>query len=241
MTNPTTVLTLTLAAVAAPLAVSAQNQPPVERFYVSVSGGAQPATRSFETSSSPIVYDEPAPFRGSHHVGNGPFVDVNGGFKLWRDFAIGVGFSSFRDKDNGSLVASIPHPIFFGQLRETTATVADLRHSERAVYVQFTYTVAVAQKIDVTFGVGPTFLRVSQDVINGISVPERTQDASAVVGSETDWAPGVIVGFDGAYMFTPRYGIGLVVRYAGASVDLPSKPDLDVGGFQVGLGVRVRF
>jgi hypothetical protein len=40
---------------------------------------------------------------------------------------------------------------------------------------------------------------------------------------------------------TRRYGVGAFIRYAGATVDLPSVSDLKVGGFQIGGGLRVRF
>jgi len=42
-------------------------------------------------------------------------------------------------------------------------------------------------------------------------------------------------------LFTPRIGAGVFIRYAGGSVDLPSAPDVKVGGFQIGVGARVRF
>jgi hypothetical protein len=31
------------------------------------------------------------------------------------------------------------------------------------------------------------------------------------------------------------------MRYNGGSVDLPSAENLDAGGFQLGLGVRIRY
>jgi hypothetical protein len=37
------------------------------------------------------------------------------------------------------------------------------------------------------------------------------------------------------------YGAGLFLRYAGASVDLPSANNVKVGGVQLGGGLRLRF
>jgi hypothetical protein len=48
-------------------------------------------------------------------------------------------------------------------------------------------------------------------------------------------------GLDVNYLFTPRLGTGVFVRYLGAQVDLPAASDLKVGGFQGGVGLRVRF
>jgi hypothetical protein len=40
---------------------------------------------------------------------------------------------------------------------------------------------------------------------------------------------------------TPRYGVGVFVRYAGGSVDADAVPDMKVGGFQFGAGIRVTY
>ena len=51
-------------------------------------------------------------------------------------------------------------------------------------------------------------------------------------------------GVDFAYMLTEQFGGGLFVRWAGGSVDIPAAggtQSLGVGGFQTGVGIRVRF
>jgi hypothetical protein len=72
-------------------------------------------------------------------------------------------------------------------------------------------------------------------------VPARTQNISVGNDKQDATAIGVNVGADASYMFTPKLGAGLFVRYAGASVDFDSVEDLNVGGFQAGLGLRIRF
>jgi hypothetical protein len=37
------------------------------------------------------------------------------------------------------------------------------------------------------------------------------------------------------------YGGGIFVRYNGGSVDLPSAANVKAGGFQMGIGARLRF
>jgi hypothetical protein len=49
------------------------------------------------------------------------------------------------------------------------------------------------------------------------------------------------VAVDGNYLITPTFGLGVYLRYAGASVDLPSQSGVKVGGFQAGGGLRIRF
>jgi hypothetical protein len=42
-------------------------------------------------------------------------------------------------------------------------------------------------------------------------------------------------------MFVPHVGAGAFMRYISGSVDLDSAPNLKAGGFQVGVGGRLRF
>jgi hypothetical protein len=67
---------------------------------------------------------------------------------------------------------------------------------------------------------------------------------SVAVQSVKDTGVGFNIGVDGTYLFTDRIGGGIVLRYTGGSVDLDSDAgtvSLDVGGFQIGFGLRVRF
>jgi hypothetical protein len=48
-------------------------------------------------------------------------------------------------------------------------------------------------------------------------------------------------GLDVNYFFTSRLGAGLFVRYLRAQVDLPAASGVKAGGFQGGLGLRVRL
>jgi hypothetical protein len=61
------------------------------------------------------------------------------------------------------------------------------------------------------------------------------------VETQTATAVGVNAGVDLNYFFMPRFGGGVFVRYVGAQADLPAASGVGVGGFQGGLGLRVRF
>lgn len=49
------------------------------------------------------------------------------------------------------------------------------------------------------------------------------------------------VGLDLSYLVTTNYGIGAFIRYAGGELNLPTAPNLKVGGLQMGGGLRLRF
>jgi hypothetical protein len=48
-------------------------------------------------------------------------------------------------------------------------------------------------------------------------------------------------GGDVTYLLRPKTGIGFTARYTAAKVDLASVPDVRIGGFQIGGGLRLRF
>ena len=50
------------------------------------------------------------------------------------------------------------------------------------------------------------------------------------------------IGVDVQYLVYKKYGIGMMVRYAGANVTIPGATEkLGVGGFQIAFGGRFRL
>jgi hypothetical protein len=247
MTKTTTIVgVLTGLCLSLPTHAAAQTLPaPLTQGYLNINAGAQPPTRTFTTSGSLPVYGEQATFEAGHHVSNGAIFDVNGGVRVRPNIGIGAGFTTFTAKKDATTIhSSVPSPLFFNSPQIQDQTVPDLSHSERAFYIQAVYFVPITDKFEVTAGVGPAFIKVKQDLVSRIEVPAGTQAAVPIVESLSKTAVGVIAGFDLNYLFTPRIGAGLFVRYAGATADFEdSVPGLTLkaGGAQAGLGLRVRF
>jgi hypothetical protein len=221
----------------------AQTAPaPLMQGWVNINGGAQPATRTFATAGTIPIYGEQATFTADHHVGNGPIFDVNGGYRIRPNIGVGAGYTTFKAKKDASAVhSSVPSPLFFNSPQVQNQTVPDLNHTENAFYVQGVFFMPLTNNFDVAVGVGPAFFKVKQDLISRIDIPAGTQAAVPVIATESKTAVGANVSVDLNYLFTPRIGAGLFVRYAGAKAGLDAAPDLKVGGFQAGLGLRVRF
>lgn len=242
MTKTSRVLAMTtVLLIAARSEARAQSsQAPASLAFVNVSIGAQPSTRSLDKSQTLPVFGETATISSTQPIHNGAFFDINGGYRVWRGLAVAVGFSSFSKDSDAAVVAAIPNPLIFDQPLTVTTTQSGLPHSERAVYVQAVWFIPTIDKVDVAVSIGPSFIHVRQGVVAG-SIPAGTQTLSLAVGLEEATAKGVNVGIDGTYLFRKNLGAGLFLRYNGGSVDLPSETGLKVGGFQVGLGARVRF
>ena len=240
MTQTTTVLALITFAWLSAAEARAQQPPPASAGFITVNVGAQPQRRTINTSESFSLYDEKATVTSNQPIKNGVIFDVSGGYRVWRQVALGVGLSSFRSRGDAGIIASIPDPGFFDRPKIVTGTTSGLDRSELGVHLQAVWRTPVTDKVDVSLSAGPSFISVKQQVATA-SVRTRTQDIDVIQKSESGTAVGINVGFDGSYMFQPQYGVGMFVRYAGGSVDLPAVSDVKVGGLQGGFGFRLRF
>jgi hypothetical protein len=244
MTKTTTIVgTLTGLIFGLATHAAAQTTPaPLTQGFLNVNVGAQPTTRTFATSGTIPIYGEQATFDADHHIGNGPIFDINGGARIRPNVFVGAGFSKlFVEKDASSVHSSVPSPLVFNSPQVQNQTVPDLNHSENAFYVQGVFFMPITETFDVAVAVGPAFFHVKQDLISRIDIPTGTQAAVPVIETQSKTSVGAIVGVDLSYLFTPRIGGGLFVRYLGASAGLDAVPDLKAGGFQGGVGLRVRF
>jgi len=222
--------------------VRAEAQPyPISRTFISLNAGAQPQRRTITTSSTFSIYEEPATVTSKQPIRNGAVFDVSGGYRIWRRVALAVGFSTFGRSSASTVAASIPDPVFFGRPKAVMSGAPDLEHVERGIHLQAVWFIPVTGKIDVALSAGPSFIHVTQQLTPTVSIPANTQDVELSPITQTGTAVGANAGFEGSYMFTPRFGAGIFVRYAGGVVDLPAASGVAVGGFRTGVGLRVRF
>jgi hypothetical protein len=244
MTKTTRVLIAAVVAAAAASRASAQTPPvppaPLTMGFVNVNIGAQTASRTVDVNQSFPLYNETATITSSQKVGSGALFDISGGYRVWRNVSAAIGFSNFSNSSDSTGTAVIPDPLVFNQPATVNISQPGLDHSERAVHIQASWLFPVTNEFDVTLAVGPSIFSVTQEVV-AVTVPSGTKTANTSVSSESKTGVGVNFQLDGNYLLTRRYGVGAFIRYAGATVDLPSVSDLKVGGFQIGGGLRVRF
>jgi len=247
-------VTFVLALLAAPAAF-AQMKAWEGKGFVSLDFAAESASSEFDESKSWSLYGETATFRGTHKVGGGNlFISPSGGVRVWRNFGVGVAFSTWADSTDVALSVQVPSPLFVNQMRAASASVTGLEHRTTAVHLQALYVLPLNERILVTVSAGPTFFSVKQDRVSDITglaeggVPFNTVTISGVTKTRTSKSKtGFNVGADVAYYFTKMFGASAFFRYAATSVDLPApttggnSASLDVGGLQVGGGLRVRF
>lgn len=214
-----------------------------DQGFVNVSIGVQGGSRTLQANTTFPLYDEEAVVQTSQEVGGGFLFEVSGGWKVWRNLAIGLGFTRTSSQADATVSGQIPDPVFFDQPRPVTASASDLGHSETAVNISAVWMIPVTDKVDVALVGGPTIFSVNQDIPGSLTISEPGPTVSQVtVNSPSESAVGIHLGVDVTYMVTPRFGVGGLARFTRGSVDLEGASDsLTVGGFQIGAGLRVRF
>ena len=214
-----------------------------DRAFGNVNFGLQEQSRTVETSSTFSLYGEDGSMTTSQPIDGGALFDIGGGYKVWKNLAVGLGYSRVQSDGDIAISASVPDPNFFDRHRPLTGVSSNAEHSEHAIHLQGTWVMPVTDKIDVGFSFGPTIFMVGQDVATAISVTEPAPTlSSTTITREDHTTVGINLGVDLNYFFRPNIGGGLLVRYTYGSVDLDSVGEsLTVGGFQLGFGLRYRF
>jgi opacity protein-like surface antigen len=219
-----------------------------DKAFLNVNFGVQEGSHTLDTSSTFGLYGETGTLTTTQPIDGGALFDIGAGYRVWKNLAVGLGYSRVQSDGDVTLEANIPDPNFFDRARGVTGVASNAEHAEHAIHLQGTWVMPVTDKMDVAFSFGPTIFMVSQDIATGISVAEPTPTISSTTITRQDKTTvGINLGADVNYFFRPRIGAGLLVRYTTGSVDLAPEDgslavdSLSVGGFQVGVGLRVRF
>ena len=218
--------------------------------YISINFGYQVGDRTFQESLSIPIYDETATYSVDYASDGGGQLDIGAGVRVWRNLAAGVAVTRLRTSSGARVNGAVPNPLFFNRPRPGSLTLTDLDHSELGIHFQAVWVMPITEQISVAVAGGPSFLRVDQSLITGVmlgaEVPPFDTVALSAVTSSTVSKSGVggNAGVDITYRVTEYFGGGVFARWSGGNVDFPvsggTRP-LYVGGFQSGIGLRVRF
>jgi hypothetical protein len=228
-----------------------QPRPPrpfVERGFITISAGLQAAAEElsehvqFEANAETGTLDATYPGR------TGVLFDGGAGFRIHKTLGVAVAVSRASRSGTADVSAAIPHPFFDDRDRIVSGQARDLTRAETAVHAQLYYDLNPRGRWRAKLFAGPSYFSVEQELIAEVRAVEAFPFDTAEFGSaETSKASGSGIGFhggvDAARMFTRRIGLGALLRYSRASVDLDGTGSGTVsttaGGFQAAASVRV--
>ena len=209
----------------------------------------QPSSTTFTTTATVPTYLESAAFETTYKVGNGPAFDGGVVIRIRGPFGAGVAVSSFRRTHDAAISGTVPHPFFYDAPRSISGTAPGLKYSELGTHVQLAYLVSNG-KVDLSIAGGPSWFHVKQDVVTDVSYADSypcdvATFSAATVNKATKTQIGFNVSYDVGVRLSPVIGVGVLVRFSRAVVDLTggniSAGQVTSGGFQVGGGLRLIF
>jgi opacity protein-like surface antigen len=230
---------------AAPASAQMQIRPWTDLVFASVSGAGQTGTRSETANFTFDLYEEVATIDVTRDVKGSAFVDVTFGAAIINNLGAALSIYTRSASADGAMTGSIPHPAEFNQPRSVSGTVAGMAHRETWVGFQAVYGIGLNEKMDVLLMGGPAVAKVEHDVATSAEVTETADLTSPAVTIGTTRLSktfvGFIVGADVRYFFHANIGAGAFLRWTGASGDFDNGSPIEVGGFQIGAGVRFRY
>lgn len=196
-------------------------------------------------------YAEDGSIVSNYGKGQGFQFDVMAGGKLSKQFGIGVDVSAYPRTGDVTIEASVPHPFYFGQLRDASFVDSSLKGTELGIHVPLIWMPAMSGPLSVMIFGGPSYFHVTQDVVTDLNLSEQyPYDTVTITGTVVEKLKGNTFGFhvggDVSYFFSPSTGIGASVRYSRATMKFSDDSD-DVtteghaGSASISGGIRFRF
>lgn len=222
--------------------------PAQTKGFVSVNGVYQATGTAFDERLQFTEFVETGTIESDFEAVPGVAFDGAAGLRVWRNIGVGLGVSSYAPPSDGRVTARIPHPLYLQQFREV-AGEADLSRKETAIHASLLYFIPAGSRFMAVLGAGPTFFQADQSFVNDVIYDhEYPYDTATLRSVERDQESASGVGFhaalDATWRLSKSFGVGGVVRYSAATLSFTPASrtvDLEVGGLQAGLGLRVIF
>jgi hypothetical protein len=248
MRRTVTVLILSLAALGTARPGAAQTPWP-ERFWLSVNGGVQPTPNNFSDSFDLPLYVENEHVNVDYPVKGGALIAASGGYRVWKQLAVGIGVTRYNRRGSSAVSAELPHPFFDNQFRHVEGSVGTTRH-EVGAHLLIGWMMPLTGKLRVLLTAGPSVLTVGHTLVTNVTFSETfPYDTATFTGATTRDASATAAGFNAGadvfWMFSHGVGAGGLVQITRARVREDAGNSrtisLDAGGVQVGAGLRFVF
>jgi hypothetical protein len=221
----------------------AQTMQWTDKGYVSVNVGAQAGSDTLATNVTFGLYDETATVTSSQKVKSGAFFDIGGAYRVWgKNLLAGVSFSHTSSDADVAIAGTIPDPSVTDRPRTVNASISGAKHTENAVHISAIWMIPVANKLDVGVLAGPSIFSIKQQTIGTPAVTEPGPAVATPLTEIKKSSGGFHAGVDVQYMIARKWGVGGLARYTWGSATIAGATEkLKLGGFQIGVGGRLRF
>lgn len=214
--------------------------------YISFNGFYETRASSIETTTTPTINQEAANITTTATLKRGPLFDVTVGGRIKGNLGIGFGFAYYERNALGHVVGDVPHPFYFNQPRRLDASLP-LDHKNFAVHMHAMWLLPISPSFQMALFGGPTYFQIKQQSINDVQLRDEypfeevgLSQASSALTKSSRW--GVNAGVDASHFFSQYLGVGGMVRYSRSKLGIGSDAsDAEVGGLQVGGGIRIRY
>ena len=218
--------------------------------YLFVNGLLETGGSGFTHPQSWPYFAETATSTASYPGQSAFGFDVSGGYRIWRNLAVGAGVTVVSRSTTAAYSGSIPNPLYLNRPNLVSGTFPS-SNSETAINLQAAWGIPVSPKMLVVLFAGPSIFSVKQTVMQAqglaVSAGYPYDSTTATVSTEevSRTAFGFGVGADVSYYFSKTVGVGGMIRFVRGTADMPvnGQPSVGVpaGGFQIGGGLRIRF
>ena len=240
---------LALATLAAPDPAAAQGRAWTERFWISASGGVQPTATSFSDAFDLPLYVENEHIKVDYPVKSGAVIAASGGYRLWKQLAIGVGVTRYHSRGSAAVSAELPHPFFDNQFRHVEGRT-DTTRNELGTHLLIGWLMPLTETVRILLTAGPSVFSAGHTLVTDVQFAQTfPYDTATFTGATTRNATATTVGFNAGadvfWMFSHNLGAGGLVQIARARVREDAGNSrtisIDAGGAQVAAGIRFVF
>lgn len=216
---------------------------------VLLTGVYTPETVAFAESRTFVEYAEEGSLDASYTMDRGFGGELGVEYDFVPRFGIRASLSFARRTGDGSYEARLPHPLYLDSPRVVAGSAGGLEYDEAVGSLDLVLILGNGP-VQVSFLAGAAVFRVDAKLLGEVQRRESyPYDVVEVTGITTRRLQDTPIGYGGAvgvdWRLSKRFGLGAQARYSRARASLPTAEgqsiDLDAGGLQAGLGIRLLF
>jgi hypothetical protein len=218
--------------------------------YLSINGIYEGGTSAFTQKQAWLSFAETATVTVDYPAKNAPGFGFDAGFRVWKNLAVGLGVTYVTRSTTTGVTGTLPNPLYLNR-PITLSGDFNANNTEMGLHLQAAWVVPMPPKMQLVLFAGPSIFSVKQTIVQvqGIGLSAYPFESGSISSAATTDASKTAIGFgagaDVEYFFTRTIGVGGIVRFTRASVSFPvegqTAVDVNAGGFQAGVGLRVRI